>query len=577
MNFARGRYLRPGLWLAASGLVAVPMAAPAVAQNTPGQVQLELNNTPLSAAIDLLTQRSGARIIVVDPPSLAGKTVTVSLSGMSVENALNSILTASKTPWYKGDDGVFYINATPPVLPVVAPPPAPPVPSPIITTERIELRHQTPMMVIRALGLDRSFPLEPAIEHAQGILATSGLNKGLKAGGVMGGADMQSVDVNGRKWDIWSGNVYMRPTDADTNAAVQSLFDANGDSAGRDAAAVDSAGQVAFPRGRTRGFPGGQGQQFPGGQPGVTAPGGAPGTGAPGGTGNALQNNQNTLIPDGITSIFPYQEDNSLLVRGESDAIGELKGIIQLLDVPVRQVSIKAEFVTVSDGAADAFGLNWTATVLNSNASTDIGGGGTTSSPTFVLNVGQGNVQATLQALKQENRAKTILAPLVSTLNNVPAMIESNEQYPIWQQNVLQGNLGGGNITTSQANYIQTSTGLEVLPRINRDGSVTVQITPQVEQINGFVEGPNRQTAPILIRQRLSTVRRVRSGESIVLGGLQTKTESTTSRGIPFLQDLPFIGKLFRSRNNNSQNSQLLIFLTPTIVEEDSGAQVSPG
>lgn len=576
MNFARGRYHRPGLWLAASGLLAVPMAAPALAQSTPGQVQLELNNTPLSAAIDLLTQRSGARIIVVDPPSLAGKTVTVSLSGMTVDNALNAILTASKTPWYKGDDGVFYINATPPVLPVASPPPAPPAPSPIITTEKIELRNQTPMMVIRALGMDQSFPLEPAIEHAQRALDSTGLTKGLSPGGVMAGADMKTVDVNGRKWDIWAGNVYMRPNDAGSEGAMQDLFNGQGDGAGRDVSAMDSAGQVAFPRGRTRGFPGGTGQQTqpgqPGGLPGQVTPGGA-GTAA----GNTLQNNQNTLIPDGITSIFPYQEDNSLLVRGEADAIDELKSIIQLLDVPVRQVSIKAEFVTVSDGAADAFGINWTATVLNSNATTDIGGGGTTATPTFTLNVGQGNIQATLQALKQQNRAKTILAPLISTLNNVPAYIESSEGYPIWQQNVLQGNLGGGNITTSNANYINTSTGLQVLPRINRDGSVTVQIQPQVQQINGFVEGPNRQTAPILISQRLSTVRRVRSGESIVLGGLQTKTESTTSRGIPFLSDLPIIGRLFRSTNNNSQNSQLLIFLTPTIVEEDSGAQVSPG
>lgn len=573
MNFAPGRHLRPGLWLAVSGLLAVPMAAPATAQSTPGQVQLELNNTPLSAAIDLLTQRSGAKIIVADPRSLADKTVSVSLSGMTVENALNSILTASKTPWYKGDDGVFYINATPPVLPVAATAPAPPAPMPIITTEKIELRNQTPLMVIRALGLDKSFPLEPAIEHAQNALAATGLNKGMTPGGVMSGADMKTVDVNGRKWDIWSGNVYMRPSDANEAAATQNLFGDASDSAGRDAGSLDSAGQIAFPRGRTRGFPGGQGQQTttPGGVPGQ-----APGT-TPGGTGAAGQNNESTLIPDGITSIFPYQEDNSLLVRGEADAIDELKSIIQLLDVPVRQVSIKAEFVTVSDGAADAFGINWTATVLNSNARTDIGGGGTTATPTFIMNVGQGNVQATLQALKQQNRAKTILAPLISTLNNVPAYITSSEGYPIWQQNVLQGNLGGGNITTSNAVYINTQTGLQVLPRINRDGSVTVQIQPQVEQINGFVEGPNRQTAPILISQSLSTVRRVRSGESIVLGGLQTKTESKTSRGIPFLQDLPIIGRLFRSSNNNSQNSQLLIFLTPTIVEEDSGAQVSPG
>ena len=575
MNFPRGRSHRPGLWLAACGVLAVSVAAPVTAQNTAGLVQLQLSETPLSSAIEMLTQRSGARIIMADPMSLADKKITVSLDGITVEQALNSILTASRVPWYKGDDGVYYINATPPVAPIAPAEPETylpdlPTPARIITTEKIELRHQTPSMVVRALGMDRTFPLDMAVDTNVRQLGSSRAGASLTPVGSMGD-NVKRLNVNGKEWEIWSGNVYVAPNPL-AGAANEAL--SGGQEAGRDIVELDSAGQIGFPRGRGRTT--GTGTPGTATAPGVPgAPGGVGGPGAAGAPNQASQ--QGGLIPDGITNIFPYQEDNSLLVRGEQDAIDELKNIISLLDVPVRQVSIKAEFVTVSDSDLDAFGLNWATSVLNSNITSDIGGRGTTAGPTIILNVAQGNVQATLTALKQQSRARTILAPLISTLNNVPATIQTSEQYPIFTQNVLQGNIGGGNIAATQVNYINSETGLFVLPRVNRDGSVTVQISPQVSQFNGFVEGPNNQSAPIIVQQSLQTVRRVQSGESIVLGGLQTKTDSTTSRGIPFLEDLPIIGRLFRSSDRRLQNSQLLIFLTPTIVDEGAGGQVSPG
>lgn len=566
MNPSRRQFARPGLWLAVSGIFAASLAAPMMAQKPAGQVQLELNNTPLTAAIDLLTQRSGAKIVVADPPSLAGKKVTVSLSGLTVEKALNTILTATKTPWYKGDDGIYYINAEAPIAPVVV---EPPVPTPVraVTTEKIELRHQSPVAVMEALGMDESFPIEPSVTNGGLNLPSISLGPNLSPAGSMG-ATPRSMRANGRDWEVWNGSVYRLPSTGGNNDNVSQTT--SPDQANRDIQELDSAGQIGFPRGGRRGqgnnVNGNNGTNFPG-APTTTQ---APGTGT-------TQNNQNRLVPDGIDTIFPYQEDNSLLVRGEPDAIDELKNIIALLDVPVKQVSIKAEFVTVTDQDVSAFGLNWSTSVLNSNVATDIGGTGTTAGPTITMNIAQGNISATLTALRQKDRAHTILAPLISTLNNVPAQIQTSEQYPIFQSAISQGSVGGGNISTSNVTYLQSQTGLTVLPRINRDGSVTVQLQPQVSQFNGFVQGPNSQSAPIVVQQQLSTIRRVKSGESIVLGGLETKSDAKTSRGIPFLEDLPFIGKLFRSQDNQLNDSQLLIFLTPTIVNEETGAQVSQG
>ena len=561
MNSARRHSTRPRLWLAVSGILAASMAAPLMAQKPAGQVQLELSNTSLTAAIDMLTQRSGAKIVVADPPALASKKITVSLSGMSVEKALNTILTATKTPWYKGEDGVFYINSELPIAPVVEEAPAP---ARYVTTEKIELRHQSPSAVMLALGMDKSFPIEPSVMNGGSLLPNIGTQQGLAPAGSMGGAP-RTVRVNGRDWELWNGSVYTAPGTG--NGASNTM--AGTDQANSDIQELDSAGQIGFPRGGRRGG----GNTGFGNQPGQT---GSPGLGQTTGTGINGTNGQNSLVSDLNLVIIPYEQDNSLLVKGLPDDIDTFRNLVLQLDVAIKQVSIKAEFVTVSDNDLDAFGLNWSTSILNSNVSTDIGGQGTQATPTITMNIAQGNIQATLTALKQNNRAHTILAPLISTLNNVGATISSSESYPIWTSSISQGNVGG-NIATSTLQQIPTTTGLFVLPRINRDGSVTVQLSPQVQQINGFIAGPNGQSAPIIIGQQLQTIRRVKSGESIVLGGLQTKTDSVTTRGIPFLQDLPFFGRLFRSHDKSVKNSQLLIFLTPTIVEEDSGAQISPG
>ena len=261
---------------------------------------------------------------------------------------------------------------------------------------------------------------------------------------------------------------------------------------------------------------------------------------------------------------------------GPPDQIDIVKKLVELLDIAVQQVSIKAEFITVSDGDSQAMGLNWSMSTLNSSIASDIGGTG--EGPTITIGVAQGNLDATLTALRQRSRARTLLAPLISTLNNVPATIYTAESYPVFQPSIVQGGTsGGGNIVTYTPSYITATTGLDVLPRINRDGSVTVQIQPQVTQFTRNVTGPNNITLPVTVQQTLRTVRRVKSGESIVLGGLANKTLSKTTRGIPFLEDLPFVGRFFRSNDDRVTDSQLLIFLTPTIVEETGGAQLSPG
>jgi len=107
---------------------------------------------------------------------------------------------------------------------------------------------------------------------------------------------------------------------------------------------------------------------------------------------------------------------------------------------------------------------------------------------------------------------------------------------------------------------------LEVTPRINADDTVTMYLTPIMEDQTGVVVGPNGEQVPIVASQEVEIT--VADGETIVLGGMIRKQRRYNTRSTPLLSEIPIIGKLFKSVRDNTQNSELLIFVTPRIMRD---------
>src|SRR5262249_38345771 len=119
-------------------------------------------------------------------------------------------------------------------------------------------------------------------------------------------------------------------------------------------------------------------------------------------------------------------------------------------------------------------------------------------------------------------------------------------------------------------------TGLTVTARINGDESISMFVIPQVSDIVGTVTGPDGTTAPVVSQQGIAVNRRIRNGESMVIGGLITKKDQQSTPKRPLLGDLPLIGNLFTSRSVTLDDSELLIFVTPYIIRDSaSGAAIS--
>jgi len=321
-----------------------------------------------------------------------------------------------------------------------------------------------------------------------------------------------------------------------------------GVSAGQNSPSFSAAGQA--------GIPGGPG--------GFAGPGGIGGQqGGAGGRGGGA------LTPQGIDNIISNDADDTLIVQGDAAGIDELRQIIRLLDVAPKQVLIRAEFVRVDLNETDGFGITWTAKVApNLNfATANIAPAG---SITAVY--ASGNAVANLQAQLTKNRVNILQAPIISTSNNRPASINFSTQVPI-QQSVTNITPQGQQITNQSTQFLTASNGLNVTPHINGDNSVSLFINPTLTTVSpSDIPG-----TPQFAQQTLSTFRRIANGETMVLGGFITTQDNYGTNEVPLLSKLPIIGALFRSYNHSVQNSEVLIFLTPQIIEDRAQGVVGAG
>ena len=181
-----------------------------------------------------------------------------------------------------------------------------------------------------------------------------------------------------------------------------------------------------------------------------------------------------------------------------------------------------------------------------------------------------GNIKAVLNALAKESLLNVISTPSVMVLDNNTAFIHVGDQVPIISEQSTGLNVDDR--ITQSVTYKDTGVQLEVTPSVNAGGLVTMDIQQSVTDVGPQVEG---QQPTFLERSIMSRVS-VRSGQSVVLGGLIRENASNAESGIPFLQDLPWVGSLFGSTKKGNRRTELLVIITPrALVSENDLREVS--
>ena len=507
-------------------------------------VELDVTNANMLAVVEFLRKPGGTQFIVAGDPSKFGP-VTLHLRA-PMDKVLQYVAQSAGATISKDEYGVYTIRPAQPgdTSPMMVAPSATPDSGNTEPVAQDDSSEPKRWETINLEYVEPTFIMSVLNEKARSITSPYGDNDA-PAMGPAAPPNASPITI----MDPWTGNgksVQTTPNATDNVQPGVPLASATGTDATNAAnRAVTTVGYTA--------------DQFPGGAPGGFNGGGGFG-GNGGGGGGAAGGAAVSLRPAGVDQIIAITEQNTLLVRGTSQGIAELRDIIQKLDVPAKQVQIKVEFVTASVDTVDQLGISFDLLPFPSVETGFFPPGPSGSGSTF-LSFARGNLVAQLAALLETSKGKVIASPMITLTNNIQGNISVTTQIPYSQTTTIAQ--GSGNALSAQTtSFLNVVTGLGARARVNGDNSVTLQLQPQLSNVGvAPASGP-----PPVTSQTVQTIRTVGNGETLVLGGLVQKTDTNAQTKYPILGDLPILGNLFRSRNNSVADSELLIFVTPTIL-----------
>lgn len=542
MNWTRGAVL------STMAAMVVAMSSAAMAQDNAIKVNVDLKDADMLVATRTLTSKTGVQFLV-EPSTEPFAKITLKIGDVTAEEAIRYICQAAGAEFRRDEHGVYIIgHRKAPTLPDAAP----------TKTKASTVWRKVRILKAKAEDIYDQIVFRLPFDSSKGFEELKRFT------------DLTSP-VSSRLFGP-VGSVTPSGFTQNYQPLPASL------SGSKTLTAGEVGNQINIPtpgEAAGQGFGGGGfggGGQGPGGRGGGGQGPGGGGQG-PGGGNNGGQNGQANLVggqglvPDGIDFISYDPTDNSLVVQGTEEAIQELQTRIGLFDNAPRQVLIKVEFITTTDSVDRSFGTEFLYQRGTVSAGTRPGSFVRAGDPVF-LNYANGNVAGRLRASLVEGKGKIVSAPIIRTMNNQPASIQAFVTQWIFINQVAATGSVIINVPTPVQLTAQTS--LSVAPRINDDNTITMYLAPQISGFVGTSISPDGSQIPNQTTQAINVVARVRNGETMVLGGLVSKNDDNSSNKVPVLSELPIIGQFFRTSTRRRTTSELLIFVTPTIVDEDT-------
>ena len=296
--------------------------------------------------------------------------------------------------------------------------------------------------------------------------------------------------------------------------------------------------------------------------------------------------------------ILADERSNALIVQAATADMETIRGLISKVDIMLSQVVIESVIVEVAFNNSDESGVDWVQRALNvvneqggeAKWTFATAGGGGTLTPASAaglstvsaftgasgikgwFTIHDLNLDAVVRFIKTDSQSRLMSSPRITTMDNKEAVIESTQRI-YWSQGSTH--YSSSDYYSDNIQHEDVGIKITLTPRINKMGYVILTVEEEQQAVSGYTtlttSGRDNQF-PNLTTRKMGADVAVQSGDTIVLGGLAENSTSMTMTKIPLLGDIPLLGRLFRSEREERTRTEVLIFVTPYVV--DTPAQI---
>jgi len=256
----------------------------------------------------------------------------------------------------------------------------------------------------------------------------------------------------------------------------------------------------------------------------------------------------------------------------------QLLGILKELDQPAKSALIEVTVAEIDITDANQLGVEWTLNPLSTGNGTVLAqtAGGLGLQPgglsvNFLNSASQ--IKASLNAMVSNKKGKILSTPRIMARNGEQASISVGDQVPIITSQLSNANtqVAGTSGTLQTIQYLPTGVILKVKPVIHSGNRIELEVSQEVSSAS--VTNTGVSSSPTISTRKVDTKLSIRDGATVLLGGLMQSNDSKNDTGVPFLKDIPGLGQLFRTNNDSLQKTELIVLITPYIIDDDLVAE----
>lgn len=291
-----------------------------------------------------------------------------------------------------------------------------------------------------------------------------------------------------------------------------------------------------------------------------------------------LKDKISEMVSKDAGSVKFDEKTNKLVIRDTQQKVEDIRKVINAFDEKTRQVLIDANIVQVTLSDKYSYGIDWADIAkmgdvkLTGDISLSTGLSNVTPSTLSIATTG-GNHTAIVSLLKTYGETNVLSRPRITVMDRQEAKILVGAK-EVYVTSDVTTTSGGTYHTTDHVQFVDVGVRLAVTPEINRAGFVTLKIKPEVSNADATKtvelknpDGSTRTIVPYVTTSEAETSVVVKDGTTIIIGGLMKDTFVDHREKVPFIGDMPLIGKLFSAKGKSKEKTELVIFLTPHIMD----------